>query len=107
METIRQETYMRMVELRNRIIKDATEVENANSRAKLYDVAAKLELKILERYTQAGRGTDVRISGGGEMGKAVVDYIRETFGPEQLTHFISWYERRSKATERLDAALKV
>lgn len=106
METIRQETYMRMIALRNKILADADKVENANSRARLYDVAASLELKILERYTQMGRGTDVRITGGGDMGKAVVDYIKEKFGPEQLTDFISWYERRSKASDRLDEALR-
>lgn len=105
METIRQETYMRMVALRNKILEDAEEVENANSRARLYDVATSIELKILERYTQTG-GKEVRVTGGGDMGKAVVDYIREKFGPEQLTDFIKWYERRTKSSERLEAALK-
>uniref|UniRef100_A0A6M3MCD5 Uncharacterized protein n=1 Tax=viral metagenome TaxID=1070528 RepID=A0A6M3MCD5_9ZZZZ len=104
MEMIRVDTYMRMVTLRNKILTDVEKVENANSRANLYEVAAKMDMEILRRYTQPGKeASDAKSS---EMGEAVVDYIREKFGPEQLQDFVEWYERRSTSKNRLKKALR-
>jgi len=103
MEMIRTDTYMRMVTMRNKILEDAERAENFNSKANLYEVAAKMDMQILQRYTQPGKESTKTAS---EMGEAVVDYIREKFGPEQLKDFVEWYERRNASKNRLKKALK-
>ena len=96
MEAIRQETYNRMVFLRQEVIQQARESKSPTEKPKLYKIAADMDEKILERYTQVG-GAKPSQATDSEIGKAVVDYIKETFGAEQLSDFISWYDRRTKA----------
>jgi len=105
MEAIRQETYQRMNILRMETIQAARESVSVNGKAKLYEVAAKLDLKILERYTQPGN-KGLAAGKSANIGMAVVDYISEKFGPEELQKFMTWYEKRSSAEERLKDALK-
>lgn len=107
MEGIRQDTYNRMVTLRNEALEESRKATFPMHKAKLMDVAAKLDVKILERFTQLGKGKEVRITGDDDLGKNVVDYLREKFGPEQLDDFIAWYERRVKAKSRLNVTAKV
>jgi len=105
MEMIRTDTYMRMVTMRNKILQDVEKAENPNSKANLYEVAAKMDMQILQRYTQPGKEGSNNTKSS-DMGEAVVDYIREKFGPEQLKDFVEWYERRKASKDRLKKALK-
>ena len=104
MEAIRQETYLRMTTLRLETIEAARASNSVHGKAKLYEVAAKLDTKILERYTLPG--SKPAASKGSDIGMAVVDYIKEKFGPEELQKFMGWYEKRSNAETRIKEAIK-
>jgi len=103
MEAIRQETYQRMTMLHDETVEAARAAASVNGKAKLYEVAAKLNQKILERYTQPSSKGGA--SKAPDLGIAVVDYIKEKFGPEELQKFMAWYEKRSQVETRIKEAL--
>ena len=105
MEAIRQETYQRMVTLRSEIIAAARETNSVTGKPKLYEAASKIDLKILERYTQT-KGQIAETKKSSDIGIAVIDYLKERFGPEEITKFTAWYENRIKVESRIKEALK-
>lgn len=96
-DQIRLDTYLSMRLDHAEIVKRALETENAQQAAKLWEVAATINKTILERYTQMGPES----SRASEMGMAVVDYITEKFGPEELPQFLTWYEKRKESARML------
>jgi len=88
-----RETYMRMVFTRNEIQQEARAAEKPSDKAKLYDVVADYDKKILERFTQRGGKTDVHIESP-DMGKYALEYLAEIYGPEAVEHCLEWMEKK-------------
>ena len=61
--------------------------------AKLYDVLAGIDVKILERYTQAGTTQTASDMADIEKAEIVMDYMTTKFGPEALDGFEEYYTR--------------
>jgi len=93
LEDFIRETYMRMVFTRNEIQQEARTAEKPSDKAKLYDIVADYDKKILERFTQRGGKTDVHIESP-DMGKYALEYIAEIYGSEAVEHCLEWMEKK-------------
>ena len=93
-----QEIYMRMVMTRNEIQGDARRAEKPSDKAKLWNVVATIDNKILERFTQrtlgkTGQADDTRLEAP-NLGQYALEYIGETYGPDAVEHCLEWMEKR-------------
>ena len=93
-----QEIYMRMVLSRNEMQADARNAEKPADKAKLWAVVATMDTKILERFTQLRvKGkveTRVERVESGDLGKYVLEYLGETYGPDAVQHCLEWVDKR-------------
>jgi len=62
--------------------------------ARLYDVAAGIDEKILERYTQTGGAQSTTSASDLEKSNIILDFIISKFGPEALDGFQDYYTRQ-------------
>ena len=93
-----QEIYMRMVMTRNEIQGDARRAEKPSDKAKLWNVVATIDNKILERFTQrtlgkTGQADDARLEAP-NLGQYALEYLGETYGPEAVEHCLEWMDKR-------------
>ncbi len=98
LENTIQEIYMRMVMTRNEIQGDARRAEKPSDKAKLWNVVATIDNKILERFTQrtlgkTGQADDARLEAP-NLGQYALEYIGETYGPDAVEHCLEWMEKR-------------
>jgi len=111
MEQIRHETLLSMRLIHADIlttIEEAKEVKNAKGQpavrydhlAKLYDVAASLDEKILERYTLPGTSPEVTAKADEQI-LAMIDYLEAKLGPEALTDFQEWWKARMDVKKKV------
>lgn len=101
LEDFIRETYMRMVFTRNEIQQEARAAEKPTDKAKLYDIVADYDTKILERFTQRGGKTDVHIESP-DMGKYALEYLGQIYGSEAVEHCLEWMEKKI----RFEGAIK-
>ncbi len=89
---------MRMVLSRNEMQADARNAEKPADKAKLWAVVATMDTKILERFTQlATKGkveTRVERVESTDLGKYVLEYLGETYGPDAVQHCLEWVDKR-------------
>lgn len=111
MEQIRHETLLSMRLIHADIlstIEEAKEVKNPKGQpavrydhvAKLFDVAASLDEKILERYTLPGTTPEVTAKADEQI-LAMIDYLESKLGPEALTDFQEWWKGRMNVKKKL------
>ena len=98
LENTIQEIYMRMVMTRNEIQGDARRAEKPSDKAKLWNVVATIDNKILERFTQrtlgkTGQADDARLEAP-NLGQYALEYLGETYGPEAVEHCLEWMDKR-------------
>jgi len=102
-ESAVKETYMRMVFLRNEVIKAARMAEKASDKAKLYGVVGKIDAKILERFTLPGMfQIQEELPQISDNDKIMVDWILLKFGPEVLEELIAYIEQHRNPTKFLE-----
>ena len=102
MESVRQMALMSLRITRSKIIHSielAHESKSARGAvpwghiAKLYDVAAKIDETILQRYTQAATISSTKALADVEKSKIILDYMVSKFGPESLDGFDEYYSQ--------------
>ncbi len=95
-EDMLQEIYMRMVHSRNEIQQDARNAEKYSDKAKLWTIVGNMDSKLLERFTQRKGKADVHVDApaSSDMGKFLLEYIGETYGPDAVKHALKWMENK-------------
>lgn len=92
-EQILMETLMMMRFIRADALEMARKADLKNAH-RYYKVAADIDKKILERFTQPETMFKVEDHSDDEKAKAVIDFIIEKMGPEALDGFETWYQNR-------------
>jgi len=98
-EDVRQETLMSLRLDRARALEELDESEDPKARVKFLALAANIDLKILERYTQPLKTGEKEIMDASEKAQAVLDFMVQKFGPESLDGFEAFYTNRKLSIE--------
>lgn len=98
-EDVRQETLMSLRLDRARALEELDESEDPKARVKFLALAATIDLKILERYTQPLKTGEKEIMDASEKAQAVLDFMVQKFGPESLDGFEAFYTNRKLSIE--------
>ena len=82
------------------VIQRARDSESDKNAAELYKIAAQIQIKILERFTQPINIGEHVIRGEQDHAQAIIDFMVEKYGPESLDTFETWYSKKrvAKAT---------
>lgn len=96
-EHVRQLALIQMRFAFAEIIHAARDAESEHAKAKLYDVAAGIQEKILDRFTQAATINQRAVKSEMDRAQALIEYMIEKYGPDSLDGFEEWYTKRKVA----------
>jgi len=82
------------------VITRARETESDKNAVNFYKIAAQIQIKLLERFTQP-MNIDEQVTRGQDQTQAIIDFMVEKFGPESLDDFETWYSKKRIAQDTM------